>query len=457
MEKSDTIAMIVIGVFTAFFAARVYGAAEAVVNTNAPGVVEPEQIIRKALRYSIELKSLERERNVAEAQFEQARAQAYPQIGADAKYTRYAGLNSFAIPPYLTIPDIEDRYNIGATMTQPIYTGGKLKGLRQSAELLKSSVGEQKRSAELAIVYQVLELYWNWSKAYHQLQALDIAVKRMESHTKDIKNLRQAGMATDNDALATEVMLEQTRLRYEEAKRRLEMICANIALVTGEKFLVDQIPAKPDVVESVKIPSEDELLRVARQMRPERAARIYETQALDERVKVAQSEYYPQVSIVARYEQAMPNMLNFPPRERWQDDAFAGVVVSWNIFDWGVRAAKVKEASARRDQSHLRLERLDDQILYEIRSARIRLMEAYERLGVSRRLVASAEKNLKVATDLWKNGLARHSDVLDAHWQLTDAQFAIISDSADVKVALAAMHYACGRLGEYVNFSKAKE
>ncbi|MGC8743192.1 MAG: TolC family protein [Verrucomicrobiia bacterium] len=439
--------------FAVFFANAVAIKAE-IVGTNS--VVEPDEIIAKALKHSIDLKSLSREYSAAEAQYQQARAQAYPQMGVDAKYTRYSGLNSFAIPPYLSIPAIEDRYNAGATISQPIYTGGRLKSLKQSAELLKSSVAEERKAAESAITLQVLELYWDWSKAYYQLQALDIAVKRMEQHDKDVKNLKAAGMATENDALATEVLLDQTRLRYEEAKRRLELVNANLSFLTGEKFFTNQTPLKPDAIESVPIPTEEELLQVAMKSRPERAARIYETRSMDERVKSAQSEYYPQVSVVARYEQARPNMLNFPPREKWQDDGFAGVVVSWNIFDWGLRAAKVREASARRDQSHLKLEKLDDQILYEIRSARIKLMDARQRIEVSRRIKTSAEKNLQVATDLWKNGLARHSDVLDAHSRLTDAQFAVILDSADLNIALAGLNYAIGKVNEVLNLYKER-
>lgn len=419
---------------------------EILTNQSSRAVVEPEEIARMALKHSIDLKLLTREYDAADAQFQRARGEAYPQLGVDARYTRYAGLTSFSIPPYLSIPVIENRYNAGATISQPIYTGGRLKSLRAAAELLKSSITEERKSAESFIILQACELYWNWSKAYHQLQALESAVNRMESHARDIRNLRNAGMATENDALATEVLLEQTRLRYEEARRRLELVRASIVFLTGEEFLTNWVPLKPSVSESVKIPQEDELLKTAMSSRPERSARIYEAQSLDERVKTAQAEYYPQVSVVARYEQARPNLLDFPPRDRWQDDAFAGVVVSWNIFDRGIRSAKVREASARRDQAHLKLEKLVDQILYEIRSARIKLMDACQRLEVSKRLLASAEKNLNVATDLWKNGLARHSEVLDAHSQFTDAQFAVISDSADINIALIGLQYATGNI-----------
>ncbi len=406
-------------------------------------VIEPEHIVRLSLSYSLKLKSLTREFDAASAQNKIARSQELPQVAMNANYYHYTGLNDFSMP-FLTIPEIQNKYNAALTITQPVYSGGRIKSLKQSTTLLKYSITEDKKAGESDIILQASDLYWNWSKAYHQLQALETAVKRMEAHTKDINALKKAGMATENDALSTEVLLDQTRLQYEEANRRLELILSSIALTTGEKLSTNFIPIKPSSPDNITVLLEEDLYKTALRARPERAARIYEVQSLDERVKTARSEYYPQISLVARYEQAKPNMLDFPPRDVWQDDAFAGVVMSWNIFDWGVRTAKVREASARRDQAHLKLEQIDDQILFQIRSARIKLMDAFQRLGVSRRLLASAEKNLNVSTDLWKNGLSRHSDVLDAHTQLTDAQFAIISDSADLKIALIELDYAIG-------------
>ena len=67
-------------------------------------------------------------------------------------------------------------------------------------------------------------------------------------------------------------------------------------------------------------------------------------------------------------------------------------------------------------------------------------MEVAERAG------GSAARNLQSATDLWQNGLARHSDVLDADAQLTDAQYEKVAACADVARAEAAYRHAVGIL-----------
>jgi outer membrane protein len=409
-------------------------------------LVQPEQVVEMALKHNIKLKTLNREEKAAEALAEQARAQRLPLFSVDAKSSHYTGLNSFEIAPIFSIPEIANRYNAGIMVSQPLYTGGRLRSMRQSAELTRQSVSADQKVATSESILDSAIAYWNWSKAYYQLDALKAAVARMEAHTKDMLNLKNAGMATENDLLSTEVLLEQTRQKYEDALRRLDLTIAWIEFLTGEQIGKNWLPAKPAVSTNIPVLSEQELIAAALKMRDERSAQILRVRAMDEKIKATESEYYPQVSLVARYEQARPNMLNFPPRDKWQDDAFAGVVVSWNVFDWGLRKAKVREAVARRDQAHLALEQLDDKIFYEARAARIRLLEAINRLEVSKRILERANKNLSVVNDLWKNGLARHSDVLDAHSQLTDAQYGIISDSADIEIARIQVEFAIGAL-----------
>lgn len=417
--------------------------AETATNTET---VRPEKIVGMALKHSIKLKSLVRDETAAKALEDQAIAQRYPQLSIDAKSQHYTGLTSFQVGSMLTIPEIENRYNAGATLNQPIYTGGRLKSLQQSAALGRRAVEKEQKATEASVIMEAFTGYWNWSMLYYQLDALRAAVQRMDAHARDIRNLKNAGMATENDVLSSEVLLEQTRLKYEEAIRKLEIVKAWIEYLTGEKLATNQMPIKPSASTNIVVLSEQELILAALQNRNERAAQILKVQSMEEKVRIVEAEYYPQVSVVARYEQARPNLMNFPPRDKWQDDAFVGVVVSWNVLDWGLRGAKVREAAARRDQTRLILEQIDDQIHYEVRSSRIKLLDALAKFAVSTRILEKATSNLAVVNDLWKNGLARHSEVLDAHAQLTEAQFGLISAGAEIEIARLQLQYAIGAL-----------
>lgn len=409
-----------------------------------PVVLAPGLVVSNALAHSQRLKILGQDTAVAEARALQARAMGRPSLGVDARSQWYVGLEDASLGPQLQLPAIEDRYSMGAGLTQPAYTGGRLTGLREAARHQKDAAMQDRKGAMADVTYQALSAYWTWAKAFQARTSIEAAVARMAAHSVDMENLRQSGLATENDTLATEVLLDKTRLRREESRRRAEVAAARITFLTGQPLPEGAVPEEAAAPPQT-FPVESELLALAQAHRAERAAGLAQSRQATAQVKTARADALPQVSLIARYEVANPNQYFFPPRDEWNHDAFAGIAVSWNLFDWGLTRAKVAEAQGRANQARLRNEQVDDQIALEVREARINAEDAAARLAVAERAEGSAQRNLKAATDLWQNGLSRHAEVLDAHAQLTDAQYEIIAARADVALTQAALEHAVGR------------
>jgi outer membrane protein len=408
-------------------------------------VLTPQQIVNETLAHSQALKALDREVEAAGSRKDQAKAQDLPMLSGSAQASHYYGLRDSAFGPFV-IPFVEDQYNAAVILTQPLYTGGRISSQKLAAEHQQAAARHSRQGAEADTIQQALMAYWTWSKAFHAVESLNAAVARMEAHARDMHNLREAGLATDNDSLATDVLLDQTRLRLEEAQRRVEVALARITFLTGQVAAADSTPIQAEVPPDQEIPAEAALLDTAQTHRAERAARVMEAKAAKAQVQATKADYAPQVSAIARYEQARPNLLEIPPADKWKDDTFIGVTLRWNLFDWGQRRGRVAEASARAAQARLQVEQVEEQITLEVREARINLQDARERVTVAQRVEQSAQRNLAAATDLWKNGLARHSDVLDAHNQLTSAQYEAIAARADLELARASLDHAIGRL-----------
>ena len=412
--------------------------------TSEPSRVTPDQIVRDALAHSLALQVSEKEVRAAEARKAQTDSLTKPTLDIEARAWRYEGLEAVSLGGLLTIPAIESRYAASATLAQPIYTGGRITSERENAEHLRRAAGYRRRATEADVVLQALTAYWGWSKAYYSVSALQAAVDRVAAHAADMRNLREAGMATDNDTLATDVLLDQTRLRLEEARRRVKLTRAQLVFLTGRELADAAAPEEaPPARDTASTPETDAAQAVAR--RPERQALEMQWKASKAQIVSSRADLYPQIFLTARYEQDRPNSLFFPPEDQWQDDAFAGLSLGWQVFDWGRTRASVLEAAQRADQARLRLQQAEEQIALEVTQARIDLEDAGERLPVAARTEDSARRNLEVATDLWKHGLTRHSDVLDAYSQLSDAQYSVTAARADVRLAQASLDHALGR------------
>ena len=408
--------------------------------------VNATQILNATLEHSLALKISDQDIAAAQARALQARAQFLPSLDLDGRAGHYEGLKDAAFGPGIIIPTVENWYGASATLSQPLYTGGRLISQKHNASFQQNASAHSRRSAEADLRLGALTAYWNWSKVFYVIETLQAAVERMEGHATDMHNRHQAGLATDNDALSTDVLLDQTRLRLEEAKRRDQVARARIAYLTGANLPSNTAPDRAATPSVLTVIPESEALNAARTNRSEFAARRMDLNAAQALVNAHRADYFPHFFARARYNQARPNALDFPLQDEWNNDAYVGVTLTWNILDWGLTRAKVSETIARAAQAELRLSQEDERIVLEVREARFNMMDAITRLVVTERAETSARRNLESATDLWNNGLLRHSELLDAHTKLTDSQYDTETARANVVLAQTALSYAMGQL-----------
>jgi outer membrane protein TolC len=418
---------------------------EPAATTNA---VDPAAIVRAARAYSPTVRMAAGEVGVAEARRRQAQGGRMPVLDARAQASRYSGLEPFEWNGVTLLDAIEDRMAVSVGIAVPVYTGGRLSAAARGARDGRTAAEETRRAAESDVTLQALTAYWTWSKAFHGLASLDASVARMEQHAADVRNRRAAGLATEHETLAVEVALDRIRLRLEESRRAEREARAWIAYLTGGDLPPGSVPRQPDVADRGPTPSEPDLVRAALTRRPEVAARRSEASAADATVAAGRGDYLPQVAVVARYEQAKPNLMNLPPQDTWQDDGFVGLLATWILFDGGLTRSRVAEARSRALQARARLDQVQGLVIFQARQARTGLENACERIRVAEHAEASARRSLRAATDLWGGGLARHAEVLDAHAQLTEAEFQVLAARTDAALARAALEHAVGGLQE---------
>ena len=412
----------------------------------AATVISPDQIVQKALAYSLLLKTQGQSVRMAAAQRRQAEAAGGTLIDARFQAAHYNGLNNETLGPALTLPVIQDQYAGSVGLTQPLFTGGRIASQERSARLIETASRSSLRAVESDVVLDALAAYWQWSKAARSAAALEAAVTRMKAHATDMANLKKSGMATDNDVLASDVLLDQTLLKLDDAQRQVELARTRLAELTGEEPGPRQRPEEAGPVSDDEPIPLGQALSAALSNRTELAAARLQATAAEASVASARAEALPQLALSARYEQGRPNPRDFPPTDEWKGDAYVGATVSWTLLDSGLTRAKTAEAYARAAQAGLQFQRLKDQVDTEVKQARINLVSVRSRTKTAAHAEASARRNVGVTTDLWKNGLARHSDVLDAEASLTDAEYQRIAAQADAAIAEAALRHAIGTL-----------
>jgi outer membrane protein len=417
----------------------------AATNTTATNTVTVGTVVNQALRHSPSLKMKEEEVRTATAHRVQANAEGSLRVDARAQGLHFEGLENRPLGPGVTLPVIDDQYSAAIDATQPLFTGGRITARRRGARLDEAAARATEIATAADTILNTVNAYWQWSKAFYLAESLEDAVRRTGAQSLDVQRKQSAGLALDSDLLAAEVLLDRTRLQLADARHQTDTARITLGRRIGASLPPEASPSKPITPATPLIPLDD-ALALARTNRQELVALEREATAIEARVRAEQAGSSPQISLVARYEQGNPNTRDFPPTDEWKDDAFIGATASWSLFDGGLTRARTSEMRSRARLARLRLQDAQEGVQAQVEETLLSLRHSLSRVDTALHAEASARRNLKVTTDLWTNGLARHSELLDAQAKLTDATYQRITSEADAVLADTLHQYALGLL-----------
>jgi outer membrane protein len=171
--------------------------------------------------------------------------------------------------------------------------------------------------------------------------------------------------------------------------------------------------------------------------RPEvREARLKVKQAqLDERAQHA--EFIPDVSLSFNY--LSPFNVNFVPK----NIASAGLMLNWDMWDWGRKKKELAEKSATVEEAKIAEREVEQQIQVEIGARFRKLTESRSLLEVNQLARQTEEEKLRVVMNQYRQNAALLKDALqqEAAVSTADAQYrqALLSfwtDKADFEKGL---------------------
>jgi len=302
-----------------------------------------------------------------------------------------------------------------ATVSQPLTQQYRI-GLQIKLERLSRGVAQAK------LQEQQNETIDSVKKTYYAILQTRSALKSVEEAVKSYRELdkvtgdyviQQAALKADH--LAVQTRLAQVEYERLELSNKLatqkEQLNSLLGRDVGTVFEVAGVP---------EFAAFETDLSAAREMalkhRPElQQARLSVEEAqLDRRIK--KSEYIPDVSagtvLLTRRNSDAPIPRNF---------ANVGVVVSWEIFDWGRKKHQLAEKALAIEQAKTGLKEIEDQVLIDVGDKLRKLQQSGQALHVARLAEDSAKENLRVSAGKYKFQAVLLSDVLQSQASLAEA------------------------------------
>jgi outer membrane protein TolC len=293
------------------------------------------------------------------------------------------------------------------TAVQPLT---QLRTLAVGARLLdlgRAVAVEKSRALRLSVVADVKRAYYGLQQVASGLAAIGEAVSQLDELERVVREYvaREAALPADHLAVRTEqARAEQQRLALRNMEATLkERINLLIGRDLSTPFTVaPEFPALPgdgDVAAAVE---------QARAARPAIREAGLNVQRASEDVRLTERKRVPDVGIAFSFVRLF-NVDVIP-----QTVAAAGIVVSWEPFDWGRRRLERAGKARALEQARLGLQEAEALVTLDVRVKVRKAQEARSGLQVADLARQTAAERLRVATDKYRVEATLLKDVLEA-------------------------------------------
>ncbi len=340
----------------------------------------------------------------------------------------------------------DTRNMTGATimLTQPLYMGGKIRAYDKITRLAEEAAGAQHTLEEQDLLVSVDEAYWRIINLQSKKKLAESFVETVSKLDSDVQRIIDEGLATKADGLSVKVKLNEAEVALIQVENGLVLSRMALAQLCGLPLQNDFQVVEPQSQLTTISPDEADVV-IAMENRPELKALDIAAQVKKEQVKVARSEYMPNLALTAGYLFSNPNLLN-GFEKKFSGMWTAGLVLKVPVITWGDRIFKVRQAKAEAAIAATRVEEVREKITLQVNQNQQKLQEAQQRLATAQRSQDQADENLRMANLGLAEGVIPVSNVLQAQTAWLSAHSTLVEAEIDVRLADLYLQRALGTI-----------
>lgn len=386
--------------------------------------------------------------NAAEQQVREAAAGFLPSLNSTGMATLDEKLFELEFPSFIpgqppekVKVDFTRDYQIGLSLSIPLYTGGRLTAGYKSAKYNLRSTQEYVRQSEHATVFNTKAAFYGCLLARQFVRVAEQAVKDAEDLHKNVKSQYEVGLASQFDLLRSEVRVVNLKPQLIQAKNSFEVMKLNLKTLLGMDIStpieiegnLSYEPIEPDMEKSIGL---------AIQNRPEILQLEYQKRIAEEMWKMARAERLPTLSISGSFNFWADRLAI--TGDAWQDYYNINLVLTVPLFNGFGPAARQAQAKTAVREIELNLKGLKDGVKFEVSQAILKIEEARESLLSQEKNVEQAEESLRIANLNYTEGMITVLDVSAAQTALNQARVNYSQAIYDFFVAVADFERSLG-------------
>lgn len=406
----------------------------------------------------------------------QVKASYLPQVNLSTGYNR---ANQITKSP----KDISNnQYSSNVAINQLFYDFGKTGSKSKIQEFNIKSSKADVDNAVVQIAYTVKQSYYSALAAKVSQDIYARATQQSKQHLQQAKAFFQAGTKSKIDVTTADVALSNANFNYIKANNSYKNAIASLNNAMGspeiqeynisdtltfkhnnnitndlgitydknnskkgikpiEQSTLKSEVSKLDIIDNLTFKkyefSLEDSIKKAYENRPDLKSMITRGNVANESIKLAKTDYYPNLSGSANY--AFGGQ-EFPLDNGWS----LGANISVPVFNGLLTKNQIAEAKANFEVAKSDIEILKQNIYLQVQQAYINLTEAEKRIPVADLIVKQAKENLTLANGRYRVGVGNSVEVQDAETNYNNAQLSLVQAVYDYNISRSNIEKAMG-------------
>lgn len=333
---------------------------------------------------------------------------------------------------------------VDASVTWPIYTGGKIRAANKAAEaqLEESKVDNEKVIAQE--ITDVVQRYFGLRLAINVAVVRQRVLEGMQMHVSDAQKLEENGMLAHAERLHAEVSLVEAQRELKKATNMVELM----QMAVQNSLTISQ-PVFPTTDLFISATSDDlqTFVAHAQTMNPAIRKLAAKEKLAEQGLKKEQAAWYPTIFAFGQ-----TDIVNYQLSE-YMPDWMVGVGMKINLFD-GLQ--KVRKTQAARMQQ-MEIEMWQDKAKLDLATGVTKIFQqmhqAADNYESAQASLKFADEYLRIRQKAFAEGFATSTDVVDAQLHLAKIETEALKAQFDYDVSLAKLLELSSKSSEIVDYS----
>lgn len=405
-------------------------------------------LVDRAVQGNLDLQLAQARVREARAQRGVVAADLYPTVGVSGSYQRSRiskNINGFqsSTGSQSNVNVTGDLYQVGFDASWEIDVFG---GIRRNIEAANADINaqiEDRRNTLVTLLAEVARNYTELRGAQQQIEIAEANLKAQEE-TLDITKIRlDAGLVSDLDVQRAQAQVNTTASEIPTLRTSAQQSIHLLSVLLGQEpdaltaELSNQTPI-PQTPPEIPVGLPSDLLR----RRPDVRRAERELAAQTARIGVATADLFPKFSLTGFLGLTSSKFTKLGDSNSRSWSILPGV--SWPILDFGRIRSNIAVENAREEQAAVFYEQTVLTSLREVADSMIAFSQEQTRHQNLEGAVEANRKAVKLANDLYKQGLTDFLSVLQAQRDLFVSEDALVQSDSQVSSNLVALYKALG-------------